>query len=88
VANRNTIETLEGVEMKMITLTTEQVIAPFQKIITDTHIVVLDKNERDGWLTWDVYTRNPLKGIGGGSSPDLESLLNTISKVHHVEIKH
>jgi hypothetical protein len=61
-------------------MTTEEVIKPFPKIITESHTIVIFNRDNHEWLSWDIYTNNPLKVIGGGSSPNLEALLKTVTK--------
>lgn len=68
--------------------TTKQIIAPFPKLITDTHTITFDRDERTGWYNWEVYLNNPLKGLGGGASPTFESAIITAMKEYNIEIKH
>jgi hypothetical protein len=70
-----------------IALTTDEVIAPFPKLVLDTHIITFDQDERDGWFHWEVYTRNPTRGIGGGSSPTFASALETATKEYNITIR-
>ena len=68
--------------------TLEQVVQPFPKLVTDTHTIVFHPDERSGWYHWEVYAHNPLRGIGGGSSPSFDSAITTAMREHNIEIKH
>ena len=72
----------------MKTYTTEQIIEPFPKLITDTHTIIFDIDERTRWYRWDVYSNKPLKGLGGGSSPTFSSAIETAMKEYNIVITH
>jgi hypothetical protein len=70
----------------MKTYTTKEIIAPFSKLITETHTIVFDRDERSGWYSWTVYTNEPLKAIGGGSHPTFVSAIEFAMQEYKIDI--